>query len=77
MLVIAGAEDESVFNPSVGTIDYATGTVRFSDITITNFEGNAIKFTANSVRKDIKPPKDRIIVIRGNDISVNVTPLES
>jgi len=77
MLVIAGAEDESVFNPSVGTIDYATGTVRFSDITITNFEGNAIKFTANSVRKDIRPPKDRIIVIRGNDISVNVTPLES
>ena len=77
MLVIAGAEDESVFNPSVGTIDYATGTVRFSDITITNFEGLAIKFTANSIRKDIRPPKDRIIVIRGNDISVNVTPLES
>ena len=77
MLVITGTDSESVFKPSVGTIDYTTGTVRLSDVTISSFEGSAIKFTADSISKDIKPSKDRIIVIRGDDITVNVTPLES
>ena len=77
MLVISGADSESVFKPAVGTVDYITGTVRLSDVTISSFEGSAIKFTADSVSKDITPSKDRIIVIRGDDITVNVTPLES
>lgn len=77
MLVIIGTDSENVFKPKVGTIDYETGTVRLIDIIITSFEGNAIKFTANTVSKDIKPSKDRIIVIRGSDITVNVSPLEA
>ena len=79
MLVTSGASvgsSESVFNPSVGTINYMTGDVKLNDLIITAFSGKAIKFTANSVRKDIKPPKDRIIVIRGEDVKVNVSPLE-
>ena len=77
MLVISGAEGDNVFKPSVGTIDYTTGIVRLIDVNITQFDGTAIQFTASSVAKDIKPPKDRIIVIRGSDIKVNVTPVES
>jgi len=77
MLVISGAEGDNVFKPAVGTIDYTTGTVRLIDLTVTQFNGSAIQFTANTVAKDIKPPKDRIIIIRGNDIKVNVIPLES
>ena len=77
MLVISGAGGDNVFKPSVGTIDYTTGIVRLIDVNITQFDGNAIQFTASSVAKDIKPPKDRIIVIRGSDVKVNVTPVES
>ena len=79
MLVTSGASvgsSESVFNPSVGTINYMTGDVKLNDLIVTAFSGKAIKFTANSVRKDIKPPKDRIIVTRGEDVNVNVSPLE-
>jgi hypothetical protein len=77
MLVTASTDTQDVFQPSIGTIDYATGAVKLSAITVDSFANNAIKFTANTVNKDIKPPKDRIIVIRGEDVTVNVTPLES
>ena len=77
ILVTSGVANESVFNTSAGSINYNTGEVQLADVTVTSFEGGAIKFTANSVRKDIKPPKDRIIVIRGEDVTVNVIPVES
>ena len=77
MLVTAGADDQSVFTPVVGTVDYATGAVKFSDLTVDSFTGNEIKIIANTQTKDIVPPKDRVIVIRGEDVTVTVTPLES
>ena len=77
MLVISDPGGDNVFKPSVGTIDYTTGIVRLIDVNITQFDGTAIQFTASSVAKDITPPKDRIIVIRGSDVKVNVTPVES
>ncbi len=77
MLVTADTDVESVFKSSIGTIDYKTGAVKLSNLSVESFENNAIKFTANTVSKDIKPPKDRIIVIRGEDVTVNVMPVES
>lgn len=77
MLVTADTDVESVFKSSIGTIDYQTGAVKLSNLSVESFENNAIKFTANSVNKDIKPPKDRIIVIRGEDVGVNVAPVEA
>ena len=77
MLAVADGNTERVFKPIVGTIDYLTGDVKLTDLTISSFSGKAIKFTANTVNKDIKPPKDRIIMIRGEDVTVTVTPLES
>jgi len=77
MLAVADGNTERVFKPIVGTIDYLTGDIKLIDLTVSSFSGKAIKFTANTVNKDIKPPKDRIIVIRGEDVTVTVTPLES
>jgi hypothetical protein len=77
MLVTFGGDEESVFKPSVGTVDYATGAVKFSDLNVESFVNTEIKFTANTQTKDIVPPKDRVIVIRGEDVTVTVTPLES
>ena len=77
MLVTSGGDVERVFKPSVGTVDYTTGAVKFSDLTVDSFENNAIKFTASTQTKDIVPPKDRVIVIRGEDVTVTVTPLEA
>jgi hypothetical protein len=77
MLVTFGGDEESVFKPSVGTVDYATGSVKFSDLNVESFVNSEIKFTANTQTKDIVPPKDRVIVVRGEDVTVTVTPLES
>ena len=75
MAVTASTSSVSVFKRSIGTIDYTTGAIKLSNLIVDSYEGGAIKFIANSVAKDIKAPKDRIITIRGEDITVNVTTL--
>ena len=77
MLVTGDTSVESVFKSSIGTINYDTGAIRLSNLSISSFQNKAIKFTANTVNKDIRPPKDRIIVIRGEDVNITVSPLES
>jgi hypothetical protein len=77
MLVTGDTTVESVFKSSVGTVDYATGAIKLSNLNISSFQNQAIKFTANTTNKDIRPPKDRIIVIRGEDVLITVSPLES
>jgi len=75
MLVTAGTDVARVFKYGVGTVNYTTGAIKLSNITVDNYEGSSIKFTASTVNKDVKTPKDRIISIRGEDITINVTPL--
>lgn len=75
MAVTASTASVSVFKRSIGTIDYSTGAIKLSNLVVDSYEGSAIKFIANSVAKDVKAPKDRIITIRGEDITVNVTTL--
>ena len=77
MLVTGDTSVESVFKSSIGTVNYDTGAIKLSNLSISSFQNQAIKFTANTVNKDIRPPKDRIIVIRGEDVNITVSPLES
>ena len=75
MAVTAGSGAESVFKRNIGVLDYDTGYLRLSNFIVDSYEGASIKFTANTVKKDVKAPKDRIISIRPQDIVVNVTSL--
>ena len=75
MAVTASTTTKNVFKRNVGTIDYSTGAIKLSNLIVDSYEGDAIKFTANTVNKDVKSPKDRIISIRNQDITVNVTQL--
>ena len=75
MAVTAGTTIEGVFKRNVGTVDYSTGAIKLSNLIVDSYEGDAIKFTANTINKDVKSPKDRIISIRNQDITVNVTQL--
>lgn len=77
MLVTANTDTVNVFKPSIGVVNYETGEVKLSNLSISSFENNAVKFIANTVDKDIKPPKDRIIVVRGEDVTTSVTALEA
>ena len=75
MAVTAGTTVEGVFKRNVGTVNYSTGAIKLSNLIVDSYEGDAIKFTANTINKDVKSPKDRIISIRNQDITVNVTQL--
>ena len=75
MAVTAGTNIQGVFKRNVGTVDYSTGAIKLSNLIVDSYEGDAIKFTANTINKDVKSPKDRIISIRNQDITVNVTQL--
>ena len=77
MLVTADTEVARVFKASVGSVNYITGAIKLSNLKVDSFSLNAIKFTATTVNKDVKTPKDRIISIRAEDITVTVTPLAS
>lgn len=72
--LVANANERSIFKNSIGTIDYNRGIISLKDTQVENFEGNAIKLIVNSVDKDIFPPKERIIRIRQQDVTVNVRP---
>ena len=67
--------NRSIFKRNVGTVDYTTGKVRLSNFIVDSFEGNAIQIVANTIRKDVRAPKDRILVLRENDINITVSAL--
>ena len=75
MLVTDNSDVPTVFKSSVGTINYTTGAVSLINLNVSSYVGKAIKFTVSSVNKDVKPPKDRIITIRAEDVTVTATPL--
>ena len=75
MLVTADTDTARVFKSNVGTLNYTTGAIKLSNITVDQYEGASIKFTASTINKDVKTPKDRIITVRAEDITITVTPL--
>lgn len=74
LAVTADSSSRNIFKRRVGTIDYATGKISLSNFNVTSFQGDAIRFNVSTKNKDIRSPKDRILVIREKDLVVNVTP---
>jgi hypothetical protein len=70
-VISAGAVNTEILNPSIGTVDYATGEVKLINFAVESFTGRAIKIYAASTSVDIKAPKSRILMIRDEDIVVN------
>jgi hypothetical protein len=71
--ITADTATPSVFKKSIGTVDYTTGIVRLTNFEVDNYVGKAIKFYANTIKKDISSTKDRILVIRREDINITMT----
>lgn len=58
----------------IGTVDYSTGKVSIKNLNVSSFTGSAIKIYGHTLNKDIYCPKNRIISIRDEDISITTTP---
>jgi len=71
--ITADTATPRVFKKGVGTVDYETGKVRLTNFVVDAYVGNAIKFYANTVKKDISSTKDRILVIRNQDIRISMS----
>lgn len=69
----AGTLNETIIDPSIGTVDYDLGEVRLINFAVDAFSGEAIKIYAASMTPNITAPKNRIISIRSEDIQINFT----
>lgn len=70
--VTAGVTNRRVFKRNIGSVDYNTGLVKLSNFAVQGYQGNAIKFIANTTEKDITAPRNRILVVREEDINITV-----
>lgn len=70
-IISADAVNTQILDPTIGTIDYATGDIKLINFAVESFTGNAIKIYAASASSDIFAPKSRILEIRDEDITIN------
>lgn len=57
---------------TVGTVDYNSGLVQFSNLRLTNFIGSAVKLYGFPLNNDITIPNNVILSIGEDDVRVNV-----
>ena len=70
--VVTATAGATALKQKIGTIDYTTGHVALSNFVVEDLSGDAIKFYADTQKKDITAPKDRILSIRDEDIRITV-----
>lgn len=59
-------------NKNIGSIDYVTGLANVINLTISDYSGTELKFFAKTLRKDIVAPKNRVVKIRPQDVTIRV-----
>jgi hypothetical protein len=73
--IVGRITDAEQYLRQVGTVDYATGTVQLTNLLPDSYEGPFIKVFARSVDKDIASPKNTILEIRPDDVTVTPVPV--
>jgi hypothetical protein len=68
--------DPKVILPKTGTVDYTTGEVNLTGLTVQNYTGAGIKVMATTKRDDIKSPNGRIFFIQDEDVTINIKPIK-
>ena len=59
-------------NKNIGSVDYTTGRATVNNLTVSDYTGTELKFFAKTLRKDIISPKDRVVKIRPQDVTIRV-----
>lgn len=72
LAITASSATRRVFKRNLGTVNYTTGVVKLSNFIVSSYVGDSIRILANTKNKDIKAPKERILIVRPSDISVSV-----
>jgi len=73
-IIVANNSGLTILNANVGSVDYSTGNVVFSNVTVNAIAtGTTIKIYARSERADIVGKLNDLIEIKTDDTTVNVT----
>lgn len=71
--ILANRGDDIVYlKRDIGTVDYDTGEITVTNIVVDSYTGTELAFYGRSEIRDIVAPKDRIISIRNDDVTVTV-----
>jgi hypothetical protein len=61
-----------IIKPNIGTVDYRTGLVRLSNFIVDAYPENGIKVLANMKNVDIIAPKNRVFLLKDEDVSIRL-----
>jgi len=61
-----------IIKRNAGTVDYATGTVKLSDFIVDSYQGSGIQIAANTQEQNVTAPRRRVLVLRDQDIEINI-----
>lgn len=65
-----------LYNSNIGSVDYTKGIIRVSNLNISDYTGDSLRFNVYPLNKDITPYKNNIVLINTIDgINVNVSSL--
>jgi hypothetical protein len=74
---ILNARDRSsgtieVIRRNAGTVNYETGEVKLVDFVVESFNGNGIRVFGNTLEKNVTAPKDQVLLILEEDITIDI-----
>lgn len=70
--LVASVKGVDTFTSKIGTVDYEQGVVRIDSLTVTDFDGPAVKIYVRTREKDILENQATIMDIEGGEIQVQV-----
>lgn len=73
--ITASSSNARVFQRNLGTVDYATGDVKISNLTTSQYSGTGIKFRGVTNKNDVDGIIDRVLSIREDDINIIIRPV--
>lgn len=71
-IITNASQTITVLRRNVGTIDYVSGLVKIRNLQVDGYIGNSIKLFGKPFSNDIVSPKERVALIREQDISISV-----
>jgi hypothetical protein len=71
-IVTDDANNFAIIEQNIGIVNYLSGEVKLSNISIDSYSGTAIKVIANLKNADVVSPKNRVFLLKDTDVSVKL-----
>lgn len=66
----------TVINPNIGAVNYDTGEVKLNSLAVDSYTGTGIKVIASTKNIDITAPKNRVFLLRDEDVEIRLTEIK-